>query len=180
MSEAQVASAPAAPQAEPPQPKLTEAVRLRAPSPRIVRLSPNVLIGLSATSVAALFGLVLFALHMHGPHAAATNLVDAARPNPFEAVKNAASDYAAVHQGAAATGNGTPGTGGAATAGGGSSAGLPKLGPALPGDLGHPILNAQAQGAVPIGGAPLPSAPAAEPPRSIRCARSSLRNASQP
>ena len=160
MSEAQVASAPAAPQAEPPQPKPTEAVRLRAPSPRIVRLSPKVLIGLSATSAAALFGLVLFALHMHGPHAAATNLVDAARPNPAEAVKSAPQDYAAVHQSAA----GTPGAGGAAVTAGGSPAGVPKLGPALPGDLGRPILNAQAQGSVPTGGEPTPTSPAAEPP----------------
>ena len=164
MTEAQVASAPAAPQAEPPQPKPTEAVRLRAPSPRIVRLSPKVLIGLSATSAAALFGLVLFALHMHGPHTPATNLVDAARPNPAEAVKNAAPDYAAVHQSAAAPGNGTPGAGEAAIAAGGSPAGVPKLGPALPGDLGRPILNAQAQGAVPIGGESIPTTPAAEPP----------------
>ena len=89
MSEAQVAAASPGP--EPPQLQPTEAVRLRAPSPRIVRLSPKVLIGLSATSAAALFGLVLFALHMHGPHAPATNLVDAARPNPAEAVKNAAA-----------------------------------------------------------------------------------------
>ena len=163
MSESQVAAPPSGP--EPPQVQPTEAVRLRAPSPRIVRLSPKVLIGLSATSAAALFGLVLFALHMHGPHAPATNLVDAARPNPAEAVKNAASDYAAVHQSAAATGNGTPGAGEAATAVGGSPAGVPKLGPALPGDLGRPILNAQAQGSVPpIGGGPLPTTPAAEPP----------------
>ena len=164
MSEAQVASAPAAPQAEPPQLQPTEAVRLRAPSPRIVRLSPKVLIGLSATFAAALFGLVLFALHMHGPHAPATNLVDAARPNPAEAVKNAAPDYAAVHQSAAATGNGTPGAGEAATAVGGSPAGVPKLGPALPGDLGRPILNAQAQGSVPIGGESTPATSTAEPP----------------
>ena len=164
MSDAQVASAPAAPQAEPPLPKPTEAVRLRAPSPRIVRLSPKVLIGLSATSAAALSGLVLFALHMHGPHAPATNLVDAARPNPAEAVKNAASDYAAVHQRAAPTGNGTPGAGGAAMAVDGSPAGVPKLGPALPGDLGRPILNAQAQGSVsPMGGEPIPTTPTAEP-----------------
>ena len=69
-----------------------------------------------------------------------------------------------MHQSAAATGNGTPGAGGAATAVGGSPAGVPKLGPALPGDLGRPILNAQAQGSVPIGGESVPSAPAAEPP----------------
>ncbi len=163
MSEAQVPSAPAAPQAELPQLQPTEAVRLRAPSPRIVRLSPKVLIGLSATSAAALFGLVLFAMHMHGPHAPATNLVDSARPNPAEAVKSAPADYAAVHQGAAATGSGTPGAGGAATAVGGSPAGVPKLGPALPGDLGRPILNAQAQSSVPIDGEPLPTTPAQPP-----------------
>ena len=160
MSEAEVAAAPAQAQTDPPQPKPTEAVRLRAPSPRIVRLSPKVLIGLSATSAAAVFGLVLFALHMHGPHAPATNLVDAARPNPAEAVKSAPQDYAAVHQSAA----GTPGAGGAALSVGGSPAGVPKLGPALPGDLGRPILNAQAQGSVPIGSEPIPSAPASEPP----------------
>ena len=160
MSEAQVASAPAAPQAEPPQLQPTKAVRLRAPSPRIVRLSPKVLIGLSATSAAAVFGLVLFALHMHGPHAPATNLVDAARPNPAEAVKNAAPDHAAVRQSAAAT----PGAGGAAIAIGGSPAGVPKLGPALPGDLGRPILNAQAQGSVPISRESIPTTSPAEPP----------------
>ena len=160
MSEAQVAAAPPGPDL--PRPEPTEAVRLRAPSPRIVRLSPKVLIGLSATSAAAVFGLVLFALHMHGPHAPATNLVDSARPNPAEAVKNAAADYAAVHQSAAATGNGTPGAGGAAIAVGGSPVGVPKLGRALPGDLGRPILNAQAQGSVPIGSESIRT-PAAEP-----------------
>ena len=162
MSEAQVAAASPGP--EPAQLQPTEAVRLRAPSPRIVRLSPKVLIGLSATSAAALFGLVLFALHMHGPHAPATNLVDAARPNPAEAVKNAAADYAAVHQSAAATAVGIPGAGAAATAVDGSPAGVPKLGPALPGDLGRPILNAQAQGSVPIGGESTPATSTAEPP----------------
>ncbi len=162
MSEAEVAAPSSGP--EPPLLQPTEAVRLRAPSPRIVRLSPKVLIGLSATSSAALFGLVLFALHMHGPHAPATNLVDAARPNPAEAVKNAAADYAALHQSAAATGSGTPGAGGTAMAVDGSPAGVPKLGPALPGDLGRPILNAQAQGAVPIGGESIPTVPAAELP----------------
>ena len=121
-------------------------------------------------------------LHMHGPHAPATNLVDAARPNPAEAVKNAASDYAAVHQSAAATGNGTPGAGKAATAVGGSPVGVPKLGPALPGDLGRPILNAQAQGAVPPTGSESITATSGGRAdlRSIRCARRSPRSASPP
>ena len=47
---------------------------------------------------------------------------------------------------------------------GGSPAGVPKLGPALPGDLGRPILNAQAQGSAPSGGESIPTTPAAEPP----------------
>ena len=149
---------PAAPGPEPAPPRPTAALRLRAPAPSVVRLSPKVLIALGASSAAAVFGAVLFALHAHAPHAPATNLMDAARPNPSEAVKSAPQDYATLQQGVVATAGGSAGASGA-------PGNAPKLGPALPGDLGRPILNAQAQGSVPpIGTEPLPTAAAAEPP----------------
>ena len=182
MSEAQVASAPAAPLAEPPQPKPAEAVRLRAPSPRIVRLSPKVLIGLSATSAAAVFGLVLFALHMHGPHAPATNLVDAARPNPAEAVKSAPADYAAVHQGAAATGSGTPGAGCGGHCCRGFACGRAEARAGAAGRSWPPHPERPGAGLGSHRSAASRSRPRRRPsgPRWIRCARSSLRSASPP
>ena len=148
----------AEPGPEPAPPRPIAALRLRAPPQSVVRLSPKVLIALGATSAAAVFGAVLFALHAHAPNAAATNLMDAARPNPSEAVKSAPQDYATLQQGVVATAGGAAGASGA-------PGNAPKLGPALPGDLGRPILNAQAQGSVPpIGTEPLPTAAAAEPP----------------
>ena len=148
----------AEPGSEPATPRPVAALRLRAPPPSVVRLSPKVLIALGATSAAAVFGAVLFALHAHAPYAPATNLMEAARPNPSEAVKSAPQDYSALQQGAAATAGGAAGASNA-------PGDVPKLGPALPGDLGRPILNAQTQGSVPpIGSEPLPATAATEPP----------------
>ena len=164
MSEAQVASAPTEPQPTPPKPEPAETVRLRAPSSPVVRLSRRALIGLGGVGAAAVFGMVLFALHMHTVHAPALNLVSSGRPNLPSAVQNAPPDYAAMHQSAAATTGASTGADGAASTAGGPPAGVPKLGPALPGDLGRSILNAQAQGSVPpIGGEAIPTTPPAEP-----------------
>ena len=166
MSDAQSASAPEALQPEaPPKPEPTEAVRLRAPPPQVVRLSRRALIGLGGVGAAAVFGMVLFALHMHTAHAPAPSLVSSGRPNLPATVQNAPPDYAAMHQSAAVTTGASAAADGAASTAGGPTAGVPKLGPALPGDLGRSILNAQAQGSVPpIGGEAIPTNPAAEPP----------------
>ena len=163
MSDAPSATRPDDPRQETPRSDPSEALRLRAPPPRVVRLSRKVLIGLGATSAATVFVAVLFALHLRTPRAPATNLIDSARPNPAESVKNAPADYATLRPDAtAAEGGVTAATG--ANAAAGLAAGVPKLGPPLPGDLGRPILNANAQVSVPpIGVAMPPGMPASEP-----------------
>lgn len=94
-----------------------EALEIRGAPPRVIRFRQEVIIGLTGLGVAILFGVAWFALRSHVP----TNLPpenDLSRPLP----KPASDALADLPQGYGDT---------------------PKLGPALPGDLGRPILNAR-------------------------------------
>ena len=126
-----------------------------------MRLSRRVLIALGGAAAIAVAGAVLFALHARVPKPAAQELYNTTHSNPAEGLARLPKDYTGLTQGGTAAAAG-------ASAGAGPSgavAGVPQLGPPLPGDLGRPILNAQAQGTVPaIGGEQNPATAPGQPP----------------
>ena len=144
-----------------PEREVAQALRLRAPARLVVRLSRRVLLGLGAAAAIAVAGAVLFALHARVPKPVAQELYNTSHSNPAEGLARLPKDYTGLTQGGTA-----PAAGASAGAGlGGAVAGVPQLGPPLPGDLGRPILNAQAQGTVPaIGGEQIPSTTPSQPP----------------
>jgi len=93
-------------------------LRLRAERPRVTRLSRKVLVGLGCVSALAIAGALGYALQPHRSTDAGKELLGTESRPAAEGLAGLPRDYSAV----------------------------PKLGPALPGDLGKPILNAQAQG----------------------------------
>ena len=111
-----------------------EAFRIRADPPRVMRLSRKTLAIMGIAAGTGIGGSLIYALQPQS-HVAATNLYDTDAKNKADVVTSAPSDYSKV----------------------------PKLGPALPGDLGRPILSAQANGqhvpTLPIGAQP-PADPA--------------------
>lgn len=116
-----------------------DAFRLTPEPPRVMRLSRKALAAIGGAAGLAIGGALLWALRAPVPQPS-ENLYDAAGHNRSEAVRGAPKDYGAI----------------------------PKLGPALPGDLGRPIVSAQQDGAAisvpPMGAA----APAADPARAAR------------
>ena len=92
------------------------AMRLRPDRPGVVRLSRKVLAGSVAVSMLAVFGAALWALQ--------NNRTRTSKPDEL---------YTTDHHNVADGLNGLPR----------DYAGVPPLGPPLPGDLGRPILNAQ-------------------------------------
>ena len=138
-----------------PERDVAQAVRLRPPAAPVVRLSRRVLIALGATAAIAVAVAVLFALHTHVPKSATQELYNTSHSNPAEGLARLPKDYTGVAQVGTAAESGTSvGSGPNA----GTADGVPQLGPPLPGDLGRPILNAQAQGTVPaMGGEQMPS-----------------------
>ncbi|WP_342251487.1 TrbI/VirB10 family protein [Sphingomonas sp. OTU376] len=114
----------------------SDAFRLRGEPPRVMRLSRKALATLGITAGLGIGGSLIYALQPHRALTAA-NLYDTDGRNKADVVTAAPGDYAKV----------------------------PKLGPPLPGDLGRPILGAQADGkAVPVppmGAATNPQADAA-------------------
>lgn len=109
-------------------PDVTPDLRLRAERPRVTRLSRKVLIGLGSISGLAIAAALIYALQTR--HAGQDNkeLFSTENRPTADGLTGLPRDYA----------------------------GIPKLGPPLPGDLGRPILNAQNQGQpIPPGG-PLP------------------------
>ena len=93
-------------------------LRLRAERPRVVRLSRTVIWSLGGTGVIAVAFALGYALEAsHRPPATPAGSENASPPSAA-GLDNLPKDYA----------------------------GVPKLGPALPGDLGRPILHAQQQG----------------------------------
>lgn len=121
---------------------IAKALRLRAPAPSVTRVSRRALIicgAVLATGVSAALGWSLVERRQVAPEPAF-----APAPPPPEGIANLPRDYA-----------GHPGT--------------PVLGPPLPGDLGRPMLHAEAEGRDVVAGAsqlrrlPSGSAPAVTP-----------------
>ena len=98
------------------------ALRLRAAGPRVTRLSRNVLIGGTAATLIIVGAALLWALQsnrMHGP--ASQELYTTERHTVADGLAGLPRDYAGIPRKA------------------------PPLGPPLPGDLGRPMVSAQAQ-----------------------------------
>ena len=97
-----------------------ESMRLRAERPRVTRLSRKVLASGAAIGLIAIFGAVLWALQNNRSRTTAHGeLYSTDHRNVADGIAGLPRDYAGVPRQA------------------------PPLGPALPGDLGRPILNAQ-------------------------------------
>ena len=95
-------------------------MRLRAERPRVTRLSRKVLAGAAAFGSAAIFGATFWALQNNRAHTPApSELYTTDHHNVADGLAGLPRDYAGVPRQ------------------------VPPLGPALPGDLGRPILNAQ-------------------------------------
>lgn len=92
-------------------------MRLRAEPPRITRLSPKVIVGIGVVALLGIGGALIYALQTRVPGADDQELYSTANRQPADGLASLPRDY----------------TG-------------PILGPALPGDLGRPILNAQNRG----------------------------------
>lgn len=110
------------------EPDRAASMRLRAERPRVTRLSRKVLAGGAAVGSLAICGAVLWALQNHRSHTSApSELYTTDHHNVADGLTGLPRDYAGVPRQA------------------------PPLGPALPGDLGRPILNAQnaPSGAIP-------------------------------
>ena len=111
----------------PPPDDSAPALRLRAESPRITRLSRKVLAGGTALALLLISGAVLWALRSNRPHGPAPDeLYSTDHHNVADGLTILPQDYAGIPRD------------------------VPRLGPALPGDLGHPIVAAEGQSA-PIG-----------------------------
>ncbi|WP_395448000.1 TrbI/VirB10 family protein [Aminobacter sp. UC22_36] len=92
-------------------------MRLRAETPRITRLSPKVIVGAGVVALLGIGGALIYALQARVPGADDQELYSTTNRQPADGLAGLPRDY----------------TG-------------PILGPALPGDLGRPILNAQNRG----------------------------------
>ncbi|CAI2932241.1 TrbI/VirB10 family protein [Aminobacter niigataensis] len=107
---------------EPQQPSApsadsTSPMRLRAESPRVTRLSRKVLAGAAAVALVGIGGSLIYALQTRDPGKSGDELYSTDNRATADGLAGLPSDY----------------TG-------------PVLGPALPGDLGRPIVSAQNQG----------------------------------
>jgi type IV secretion system protein TrbI len=110
------------------EPDRAASMRLRADRPRVTRLSRKVLAGGAAIGSLAICGAVLWALQNNRSHTSApSELYTTDHHNVADGLTGLPRDYAGVPRQA------------------------PPLGPALPGDLGRPIMNAQnvPSGAIP-------------------------------
>jgi type IV secretory pathway VirB10-like protein len=118
------------------EPTPEETVRLRATPPSVARLSRPVIITLMGGALVAIGAVLAFALHTRAPKTVEPKADDSENRPPLTAVADAPKTYGDV----------------------------PKLGPPLPGDLGRPIVSAQARGvAVPAPGMATQPAPRSDP-----------------
>lgn len=113
--------------------EIAHELRLRPARPGVVRLSRKVLIGLGATISLALLGAIAYAMNTHQGRSPPAELFAVGGPPP-DRLASLPKDYA----------------------------GVPKLGPPLPGDLGRPIIEAGAT--PPAANPPTPSPPDTTPP----------------
>ncbi|MBC8720017.1 TrbI/VirB10 family protein [Ochrobactrum sp. Marseille-Q0166] len=106
-------------QAPSPQTDIAAQLRLRPEPPRVTRLSRKILIGAGGVAGIAIAGALLWALDTSRRSSQpATELYKVDSKTPADGLAGLPKDYTNI----------------------------PKLGPALPGDLGRPILRAQEQG----------------------------------
>lgn len=100
-------------------PDIKAELRLRPEPPKVTRLSRKVLMGLSGVSAIAILGALVWALDSNRrSNQPSTELHSIDNRPPADGLAVLPKDYT----------------------------GIPKLGPALPGDLGRPILSAQQEG----------------------------------
>jgi type IV secretion system protein VirB10 len=104
-----------------------EAMRLRGAPPRVTRLSRKVLAGLGAVALAAIGGALIYALQTNDRSNAPDELYSTENRSTADGLQTLPRDYA----------------------------GIPKLGPPLPGDLGRPMLRTG--NAPPTAAAPIPA-----------------------
>jgi len=116
--------------------EIAQELRLRPSRPPVTRLSRKVLIGLGAVSSLAIIGAVAYAMTEHRGRAPAAELFATGGPPP-DRLASLPKDYA----------------------------GVPKLGPPLPGDLGRPIVAANAPAPAAVPSAPDPARQAADAAR---------------
>ncbi|SDA58317.1 TrbI/VirB10 family protein [Mesorhizobium qingshengii] len=103
----------------PPNPDIREQLRLRPEPARVTRLSRKVLIGLGGVASVAILGTLIWALDIRRRgNEQPSELFTTEDRSTADGLQTLPKDYS----------------------------GVPKLGPALPGDLGRPILRAQEQG----------------------------------
>ena len=129
-----------------PRKAAADAFRLRAEPPRVLRLSRKVLAVLMMTTCVGIGGALIYALQGRQDGDGQNELFATDNRPTADALRRLPSDYT----------------------------GIPQLGPALPGDLGGPILRAMEEGR-PIPAAPLPGPDPAEQRRlaEIEAARTS-------
>jgi type IV secretion system protein VirB10 len=129
-----------------PRQATADAFRLRAEPPRVMRLSRKVLAVLMMTACVGIGGVLIFALQGRDPGEGQNELFTTENRPTADELQRLPSDYT----------------------------GVPQLGPALPGDLGGPILRAMEEGK-PIPASPLPGPDPAEQRRlaEIEAARTS-------
>jgi type IV secretion system protein VirB10 len=113
---------------------IAQALRLRPDPPRVMRLSRKVLIGLGVVAGLGVGGALILALQGRSGRDAPSELYSTDRNPQADGLAGLPRDYA----------------------------GIPQLGPPLPGDLGRPILRAQERGQ-PVPPPPVTAAPGPDP-----------------
>ena len=109
--------------AEPPdEPTAAQQLRLRPERPRVTRLSRKVLVGLGTVGSVAVLGATIWALQPNRRSGAGEELYSTDNRTTADGLANLPRDYTGLPRN------------------------VPPLGPPLPGDLGRPIVAAQANG----------------------------------
>ncbi len=144
MSSTPPTGAPPVPPNVPQQPKTApEALALRAKPRPVTRLSRRALILLGSVSALTVGGLAIWALGVnHGGGTPPQELYSTDRKPIAEGLRTLPGDYGAIPKPAL-------------------PAGVPPLGPPLPGDLGRPFLRAQQEQGAPVGAPSAPAGPSA-------------------
>ena len=121
-----------------PERDITQELRLRPERPRVTRISRKVLVGFGAAGSIAVLGATIWALQVNRRSGSGQELYSTDNRTTADGLANLPRDYTGLPRN------------------------VPPLGPPLPGDLGRPILAAQANGQ-PVTVPPMPTAPAMDP-----------------